>query len=363
MAYTLLKEEWSHIRAMLPSDLEASARQQGACRRNRGGLADAETLLRVLLMHAGGGLSLEQTVLRARENGIAEVSPVALHKRLQACEKWLGELTRGMLSSLPLGLAPVLPVSRTVRILDATCVQRPGSSGTDWRLHYSLKLPELVCDFFEVTDEHGGESFKRLPTVAGQIILADRAYSRPPGIACLLEAKADVVVRLLPSNVPLQRKNGSEFDLLKALRSLQGHQPGEWLVSFKHGHRSYAMRLCAVRKTQMASERERKKRKYEAARKGAAIAESTLELTQYICVLSSLTSSQISAAEILDLYRCRWQVELAFKRLKSLLEAGQLPKKDPRTCRAWMQAKVLASLIIDRLILDCELFSPWGYRL
>ena len=91
--------------------------------------------------------------------------------------------------------------------------------------------------------------------------------------------------------------------------------------------------------------------------------ESTLELAAYVCVLTSLPRKVLAAPAILDLYRCRWQIELAFKRLKSLLQAGHLPKHDPSSCRAWMQAKVLIALLTDKLILESELFSPWGYQL
>jgi hypothetical protein len=64
---------------------------------------------------------------------------------------------------------------------------------------------------------------------------------------------------------------------------------------------------------------------------------------------------------ILELYRCRWQVELAFKRLKSLMQFGHLPKKDPRTARAWMQMKLLIALLIERMLFDAKFVFPWGY--
>ena len=66
---------------------------------------------------------------------------------------------------------------------------------------------------------------------------------------------------------------------------------------------------------------------------------------------------------MLDLYRLRWQAELAFKRLKSLLNVGHLPKYDPRSSRAWLQAKLLTALLIERLLIESKLFSPWGYPL
>jgi hypothetical protein len=53
----------------------------------------------------------------------------------------------------------------------------------------------------------------------------------------------------------------------------------------------------------------------------------------------------------------------AFKRLKSLLQMGQVPKKKEASCRAWMQGKILTALLIERLLCEARFFSPWGYPL
>jgi len=350
---------------MLPEDIEDLARKHGAMRRRSGEIKDAETLLRLILLHVGGGLSLEQTVLRANEQGLARLSAVGLFKRLQVSEEWLAALTSGVLAQMPASRLPTFGGRYQVRALDATYIQEPGSTGTDWRLHYSLKLPELVCDFFEITDAHGAESLKRLPVGEGDLVLADRGYSKRPGVAGLLEAGADVVVRLLPSNFPLLDESGTRLDLPRLLAAALP-ESGKVLdkpVYFDHENKRYPMRLCALRKAGAAIEAARRRARYESERKGGTVRVETLEFAAYVCVLTSVPAEVVSAKEALALYRCRWQIELAFKRLKSLLNAGHLPKKDPRSCRAWMQAKVLIALLTDRLLLESELFSPWGYHL
>ncbi len=49
-----------------------------------------------------------------------------------------------------------------LRIIDASNIQEPGSTGTDWRLHYSIRLPELTCDHYELTDDQGGGNWGRV---------------------------------------------------------------------------------------------------------------------------------------------------------------------------------------------------------
>ena len=79
----------------------------------------------------------------------------------------------------------------------------------------------------------------------------------------------------------------------------------------------------------------------------------------YVIVLTTLTEP--SAASIMEFYRRRWQIELAFKRLKSLLQLGHLKKFDKEGARAWLQGKLLVACLIEKLILTAERFSPWGY--
>ena len=112
----------------------------------------------------------------------------------------------------------------------------------------------------------------------------------------------------------------------------------------------------------MAAERARRKALRKAQRNGTVAQAQSLELTAYVLVLTSLPV-EFSANEVLQLYRCRWQIELTFKRLKSLLGAGHVPKADDQSARAWMQAKILTALLLERLLIEAKIFSPWGYNL
>lgn len=69
----------------------------------------------------------------------------------------------------------------------------------------------------------------------------------------------------------------------------------------------------------------------------------------------------LSAARILSIYRLRWQIELHFKRLKSLIFLGHLKKHDDIAAKAWFQGKLLVAFLIERLICMFNAVSPWGY--
>jgi hypothetical protein len=362
MANDALPEEWEILREWLPEDLNARARQHQFFQRERG-LTDGERWLRLILMHVAGGLSLEQTALRARELGLAQISGVALFKRLRKAEGWLQDLCQHLLAEQQRRLGrSVWPSAYRVRAIDATDIQEPGSTGTAWRVHYSIRLPELVCDHYELTDNTGGEKLGRFHFAKDELILADRGYSHRAGAAKVLDSGAALLLRWNPAVLPVQAAGAKEFDLLGELRSLPKRGAREWKVQFEDQGKTYPLRLCALRKNRVAAERARRKVLRKAKRNGTQAQAQSLELAQYVLVLTSLPA-KFSASQVLQLYRCRWQVELAFKRLKSLLGAGHVPKSDDQSARAWMQAKILTALLLERLLLEARIFSPWGYEL
>lgn len=357
---TLLRE-WNIIAGFLPPDWRELARTTGALSRERE-IRDPDTLLRLVLLHVGAGLSMRQTAARAERAGLARISDVSLRSRIRNAGPWLRTLAQRMFAASPLGGTPATTSEgRQVRVVDATTVSEPGSTGTDWRVHFSLRLSSLECDFFEVTDPSGGETYTRLPVQPGDVILGDRGYSHREGVAHVVDGGGDVVVRLNTGAFPLCDEQGAAFDLLGSLRSLPEHEPGEWRVSFTASGRCYAARVVAIRKNAEAARQSREKLIRSARKKQKQVRPETLEAAGYVIVLTTLGSGT-PASEVLELYRARWQVELAFKRLKSLLGAGHVPKKDPAAARAWIHGKLLAVLLIERLGEAARLFSPWGYE-
>ena len=358
---SLVEDQWSVLLQFLPPALDASAKAHRAMRRQHGQIKSGEQLLRILLMHIAGGLSLEQTVARAKMRGLADLNAMALHKRLRTSRAWLEALTAHVLA----GTQPLLTQSedfwrtdRRIRILDATDIQKPGATGTDWRLHYGLRLPEMCCDFFELTDKHGGETLRRMPVSAGDVVLVDRAYNDRKTVAKLVAAKADVIMRYNSGTLPLLNHQGRAFKPLPRLRKLKIGHILEAPVRFEDGQGGrVAARLCALRKTTDSARRAQAKIKYKARGQGRVRPE-TYELANYVVIITTIGKRELPVKAVLEFYRARWQIELAFKRLKCLLGLGQLPKRRDDTCRAWMQGKILIALLIERMLCEARYFPP-----
>jgi hypothetical protein len=352
-------ENWEILRSFLPPEWAEQARRLGAMRRARY-ISDPATVLRVLLLHLASGCSLAETAARASAAGLAQISAVAVFKRLRAAEpwvRWLAQQLRGA-ADLPLAVA-----GRRVRAMDATSVSEPGSTGTDWKVHWAVNLADLQCDFFELTDVHaGGETFRRVPVAGGDIVMGDRVYAAPPGVAHVVRRGGDVIVRLNRQALPLFA-HGRRLTLLPCLRGLKGKTPGVRATDVRDPQGGWiAGQLIALRQSAEATRRAQQRLRRRAQQgQGTASAEA-LEFAAYFLLWTTLPAA-FPLTAILDLYRLRWQIELVFKRMKSILGLGHLPKKDPLSAQAWLEGKLFTGLLIERMVRTAETFSPWGYAL
>lgn len=365
MVGTAMNEEWELLASFLPAGWQDLAKKTGAMRRARGGIATPEALLQVLLLHVATGLSLKQAAARAHVRGLASITDVALLKRLRTSELWLRELSRRMFKSSRFAKVKArVPKGRQLRAVDATTVEEPGATGTSWRVHYSICLPQMRCDFYEVTDSKGAESYKRIPVQPGDVILGDRGYGHRQGVADVLQQKGDVIVRLNSVGFPLlNAANDAPFELLPHLRRLRGRRPTEWSVRFAAGEESWPARLCAIRKSQTATERAQKRIRRLSSKKQHLHRPDTLEFAEYVYVLTTVSRDVLGTRDVLNLYRARWQIELCFKRIKSLLQLGHVPKRNDDSARAWIEGKLLTVLLTERLVAEARFFSPWGFEI
>jgi DDE family transposase len=353
--------EWEIIENLLPAGWEEQARQQRAFRRVRYTKTAGE-LLRLLLFHVVHDGGLRQTVAQARLAGLTTMSSVALSKRLCSSRAWLswmaGELARQMRQEVrvPEGLRP--------RILDSTTIQGPGSRGTEWRLHYTLDLQSLVCDWLELTDAQGSELLERPPIEAGDVILADRNFLRHQGVRAVRQAQGHVLVRMRWVHSALKDEQGRKIQALDLARRLRAGQVGDWPVALVDPNGDdIAGRLVVLKLPAPLARKAEERAVRRARKKGHQVSEKTRRAAHYIFLFTTLPTERLQGAEVLELYRFRWQIELAFKRLKQILQLGQLPHQNTSAAQGWIAAKMVVALLLETLYRKALTFSPWGYEL
>lgn len=323
-----------------------------AFRRARG-FDCAIDLLRMILAYCLGDRGLRLTAAWAASIRLADVSNVALLKRLRNCGDWLAVLVGRVLA----GTAPEAAHGWLIRIVDATTVAKAGAEAATsnklWRVHGAFDLPSER--FFELTDERGGETLDRVPVIKGEIRIADRAYLQPVRMAQVLDAGADIIVRAGWRNARWLEADGKPVDLLVEFR--KARESGTIDRPIWIGRPSgapLALRLVAVRKPAQAAEAARRKARREAQRGQHQISKGTLAAADWVILITSLGRAEFAAADILALYRTRWRIELAFKRLKSIVGLKKPPGSDERSARPYVLAHLLIVLLLEPLVDEFE---------
>ena len=357
-------ENWRVLVKMFPENWKELAKSTRAMTRKFRNFENEEMVMRALLVHIAGGYSLRETVTRLKFAKIADISDVALLKRLQCSEIWLKELCLSLFQENGVSCMPENSKIR-MRLVDGTNVKEPGKTGSLWRIHYSMTLPDLKCDYFKLTSAKGkttGESFKQFSIHEGDCIIGDRGYSTSQGISHIVSKRGHVLVRVNTSALNFLNLDTSKFNLLKMVKSIE--QEGlskESNVILMSENELIPGRICVIRKSRVATELTLQKLKLGETKRGTNLKPETIEFAKYVILFTTLPDSEYPLKTILEWYRYRWQIELAFKRLKSLIGLGHLPKHDETSARAWLYGKLFTGLLVEKLIRAAKNISPWGY--
>lgn len=307
---------------------------------------------------------MRETAVRAKLAGIAEVSDVTLLNRLRQSEGWLRELCQELWRENGVELTPAI-AGYPVRIVDGSVVKEPGKTGSQWRLHYSLRLPSLECEEFLLTPAHGrgnGDRLGRFHFRTGELILADAGYSNPPGVAAVCQKGAQICLRLNPHTLPLFDGQRRPLELLSRLRTLaRPGQSAEWPAWVHVDKQRFAGRVCVLHKSEEAIARAQRKIERHVKRGKGTLSPQRLEYARYVIVFTTLPDHAANADQVLEGYRLRWQIELTFKRLKSIVQLGHVPKLDDQSSRSWLLGKLLVALLSQKLVRVGRAISPWGY--
>ena len=348
-------DRWSSIVAHVSSqlDLDASARLHRALLRKRG-VASAEALLHLTLLYGPGGLSLRATAGFAAEARIADLGDVSLLGRLRNCGDFLADVLGHLLAERR-GEQPGEGRSR-LQLVDGSTVSVPGSDGSDWRLHARYETARGCFSDLTLTDARTAEALDRVAVKPGDVLVQDRGYAKEKNFRHAVANGADFIVRTGWRSVRLFHSSGKRFDLIGAL-SDTGPEVVEHAVRIGTGRHATAARLVIARKPPEIVARQHVLLKRAANKKGVRTDPRTLRAAGFMMILTSLPGERADAAAIVALYRMRWQIELAFKRIKSLGGFDDLRASDPRLARTWLLAHLIAVVLIEAS-LDEDLDSP-----
>ena len=313
-------------------------------------------LLRVVFLYCGLDKSLRE-VAGTFTALYASITDQAVAERLRACGPWVQALLRQM---FPMATVESLPAGRRFVVLDASSIQAPGATGTDHRLHIAMDLVSLQFLEVLVSDVHTGETLKHFTFAPGDIAVADRGYAQCQGMSAALQQGANLIVRLHPFSVVLGDATGAPLELCAALKRQRMETRRTLVVTLRATGGQHEVRgwVHAYRLNVEQANRARHKCR-QGHKKGTPSAES-LFLAGWVLVFTTLAPAVLSAQTIMALYRCRWQVEIAIKRWKSVLDVDALRAKAHSPLgEVWLHGKLLYALMLERRMRR-QLGDSWG---
>jgi len=338
---TLESDLWNtEVVPRLPRELASQACSLKAFVRVRE-VKSASDLLRALLAYVLCAPSFQRVGAWAVLIGLAELSDSAWSKRLLKASAWLLWLL-GELLAVPAPASWLHDRARSrVLLVDATRLRQPGGCGDDWRVHSGYDLLAGRLSEVTVTDQHTGESLAHFHLQPTDIVVADNGYGYRSNVAIVVKQQADAVLRITPSTFPLEDRQGREVDVLRWLHS-KGKSVRSKVCWCRWKGKRYRVRLIARHLPPEVAEAARQRKIQRAKDKGKEVTEEMLFLAGWVLLITTLPQQEWSDAQVLQLYRARWQAELVYKRMKQLLRLNQIRS----TTAAGAQATVRALLVV-----------------
>lgn len=352
---------WDEFLSLLPKGWRKLAIECGLTKGLRKD-KDPGDYLHLLIMHLLCGFSLRETAAYAEILGMSKMSDVAILKRLRKSELFLRKLCMSFLDNLREG---EICEGFRLRLIDGTNIKEPGQFGTLWRIHFSFDMQHMECDELKLTKTSGkgtGEDFRQFLVNEGDVLVADRGYCRLQGLLHVVHKGGFFIVRANTQTLNLFDEKGSALRYTKILKSIQTpleKKEFNAVLRDTENNTNIHVRVCVIKKDDEAAAKARRELKRIASKKQHSPTALSLLATGYVILIANLPADVFPLNEVLECYRLRWQIELTFKRMKSLLGIGALPKYTDSSSRAWLYGKLLIALIIERCSSHWGAFSPW----
>ena len=338
----------------MPKGYEEACFETGAIQRKRD-IKNPNDLMMLNLFHLMTGCSLVEISAISKMSRIGDISDVAFMKRFKNCNEWFKWIIDKTLSK---GLIeykiPEKLNNYRILAVDASDVREKGRSGRIYRLHFALDIIKMQSAIYNITTNKTGEKLSNFNFKPNDLILADRGYAKTTGIEYCKEKGTQFVLRITANNIRFCDKEGKVFDIRD---KIIGTKTGERNVYVKTADgKIIPVRICFKKKDEKSIKNTRKKIHEKESRKRVKYTKKTKLFNEYIVIATSLDNTEITTEEVLELYRYRWQVELYFKRLKSILDYGELPKKKEESIFSWLNGKLMIALLIEKIISKASFF-------
>lgn len=333
---------------VLPTDYQEQAYEQGAFTRSRK-LSSPEQLFELVMSYCcldyslrtcAGHLALNKTTL----------TDTAVMKRLLPCLPWLKSLLSSILSKKLVHHHLNSPYRFLA--IDGSTIQVKGARSTSYRLHLAMDLITLSQTHIKVTDAHQGENLNHYDLAANDVVLLDRGYNQPKTLVPFIEKGGHVVLRYHAKGMTLfhpQPDSNSlqRIDWLDEIKKIKENSLCKEVV-LRCQDRTVKGYVHLSRLSKAHAEKAHRDLRRSAQRQQYTASERAFILADWMFVFTTLPPDILDTKTVMLLYRTRWQIELVFKRLKTLLSLTKLrAKQGSALAEIYLYGKLLYAVMLE----------------
>jgi len=328
-----------------------------------------------------GQLSLKHPSLAAMIQAIeAKLSREALHQRFtpeaaQFMRDCLNEtLRRKFAAAKTLDAASLRPFNR-VFIFDSSSwdidpklqAVLPGSGGgasdANCKLQAGYEYKQGEFGFFNVgPGTKPDQAYSpTLPDIVekGDLVLTDQGYFKVMTFRQYHEKGVFFLSRFLVRTTLLSPETLDIIDLGAVLKRFNGDTLELNVIMGKNKDEQTPCRLICMRVNEQTANERRRKLLKEAKKKGRTPSQAHLELCDWTLLVTNVPANLLPASVAYSLYRLRWQIELLFKQLKSVMRIHQSNTGRESRLLCELYGKLLMAVLIHRVhgFLHAELWN------
>lgn len=342
-----IDKEFEEIMQDLPAEIKEMAKEFGAIIRKRK-ISNPVELLRIVLLYSGLDKSLREVAGNVSLT-IEQISDTAIAKRLFACQEWIKAMLPKLLEENKIEIKG----KKRLIVIDGTQIKVSGSKGKEfYRVHISMNLISLEFIEIKVMDCHTAESLCNYEFLEEDIVIADAGYCKPKAMIKQKEKGVELIIRANANNLAMYDEEGKKINLAEKLAKQKEETTVVipiTIIPARNKTEQIKGNLIAFRLKEEVANKARRKARRKSQKNGSKPKASNLFMKGWGLVFTTLSIQEYSPELILQLYRLRWQIEIAIKRWKSLLNLGDLPTRiNSKLSFVWLHGKLLFALLLEK---------------
>ena len=233
----------------------------------------------------------------------------------------------------------------------------PGSKGAassaNCKVQLCYEYLQGSISFFDIvpgtTSDNGYTSYLPDMLKPGDLLITDLGYFCLNTFKRIAESKAYFLSRFHAGTCLYDAQTLAPIDLCSVLNAIEAptHEIDVFMGAEKHNR--IGCRLICLRLSKELAEQHRRRHKQNARRKGRTVNPRYLFLSGWIVMITNAPSHWLPTNIVRPFYSLRWQIELIFKQLKSVLAIHHVTTKNKNRLYCHVLGKLIMAVILHKI--------------